>query len=63
MRINSFKLQTALMETGMQQKHFAKYANISEGTLYNVLSGGGCSQRTLNRIAKALDADINDFIE
>lgn len=63
MKINTYKVQTALMETGMQQKHFARKANISEGTLYNVLSGGSCSQRTLSRIAKALDADMSDFVE
>ncbi|MBQ9858478.1 MAG: helix-turn-helix transcriptional regulator [Oscillospiraceae bacterium] len=63
MRINTFKVQTALMGTGMQQEHFAREAKISESTLYNVLSGGKCSQRTLSRIARAAGVDVSELTE
>ena len=57
MKLNTYRVQTAFMESGMGQAHLARKIGVSSGTISYILNGGGCSPRTLNRLAKELEVD------
>ena len=63
MRIDRIKLLIELEKKGMSQKRLAELAGTSRTTVNNIRNGKTCTNDIGNRIAEALNVNLNEILE
>lgn len=64
MRVDPKKLRIAMARKQMNNTDLAKAANVTAGTVLNVLGHRkSCTLATLGKIAQALGVDVTEIIE
>ena len=61
MKINGFLVREALYNKNMQQQELAKITGISRNTISAICHGKSCSRTTAEKIAAALNIDIEEL--
>ena len=62
MKINTTKIQIALIERNMTQKSLAEMCNIHRQNVNAILKRGTCAAPTLGKICKALDIPVKSVL-
>lgn len=63
MRIDRIKLLTELAKQDMTQKRLAELSGVSRATINYIRAGKSCSDVVGNKIAKALNVQIEKLLE
>lgn len=63
MRINRIKLVTELTRRDMTQAQIAALSGVSRQTINFIKNGKSCSDKTVGKIAKALNVPVEELIE
>lgn len=61
MFIDRYKLKIELMKRNMTQNQLAEMCGLSRMTISNISCGRSCSGKTIMKIARALDMEIEDL--
>lgn len=62
-RIDRIKLITELARKEMTQKDLAQKSGVSRVTISYIKQGKSCSEDVANKIAEALDLNLNSILE
>lgn len=63
MRVNRIKLVSEMIRQDITQTALAKKSGISRTTICFIKNGKSCSDKTAEKIAKALNMRVEDLIE
>lgn len=61
MRINDESIRLILYRKGLTQTELSKRSGFSRNTICSICSGKSCSESTAQKIADALEVDVNEI--